>query len=49
MVNEIKNPMKKADGDEHFRLVSISALGKVGHVDGLRELANVIEGSSSDK
>lgn len=49
LVNEIKNPMKKVDGDEHIRLVSISALGKVGHVDGLHELTKVIEGSSSEK
>jgi len=49
LVSEIKNPVKKADSDEHFRLVSISALGKIGHVDALRELTKVIEGSSSEK
>lgn len=48
-MNEISNPTKRAEGDEHFRLVSISALGKLGHVEALRELTRIIEGSASEK
>jgi len=46
---ELENPLSKHSDDEHFRLVAISSLGKLGHIKALHPLIKAIEGSLSTR
>ena len=47
--SELESTSSRHQEDDHYRLVSIASLGKLGHIKGLKSLVKVIEGSISKR
>ena len=47
--SELEPTSRNQQDDDHYRLVSIASLGKLGHIKGLQSLVKVIDGSISKR
>jgi hypothetical protein len=47
--SELESTSRRNQEDEHYRLVAISSIGKLGHIKGLHPLVKAIEGSISKR
>jgi hypothetical protein len=47
--SELESSSARHQKDDHYRMVAITSLGKLGHIKGLKSLIKVIEGSVSSR